>query len=88
MASPTKAKRVLTLALLQALATFVERPFELRQPPALQEPETPARLQQLSVDIGQRTLDGGMSGSVSQAHRQAPPRLGRWRWNRHSHSQA
>ncbi len=69
MASPTNAKRVLTLALLQALATLVERPLELRQPPALQEPETPARLQQLSVDIGQRTLDGGMSGSFLKGTR-------------------
>lgn len=63
MASPAKAKRVLTPALLQAFPTLVERPFELRQPTALQEPETAARLQQLSVDIAQRTLDGGISGT-------------------------
>src|SRR5450631_1700039 len=63
MASPAKAKRVLTLALLRAFATLAKGLFELRQPPAFQEPETPTRLQQLGVDIGQRSLNGGMSGT-------------------------
>jgi hypothetical protein len=57
---PTQAQRVLAFSLLQSFAALPQRPLQLGEPPTLEEPETPARLHQLRVDVGEGALKSGV----------------------------